>query len=49
MLVTAAQAINKRVSDEELNASFIIPSVFDSHVASDVAAAVAAAARPKSK
>ncbi|MHA7179319.1 malic enzyme-like NAD(P)-binding protein [Arthrobacter sp. MDB2-24] len=44
MLVAAAQAIAARVSESELNASFIIPSVFDPHVAADVAAAVAAAA-----
>ena len=43
MLVAAATAISNRVSDEELNASFIIPSVFDPHVAADVAAAVVAA------
>lgn len=44
MLVAAATAIADRVDSSELNASFIIPSVFDPHVASDVAAAVAAAA-----
>ena len=44
MLVAAAHAIADRVSDDELNASFIIPSVFDPLVASEVAAAVAAAA-----
>ncbi|GHG51797.1 malate dehydrogenase [Sinomonas cellulolyticus] len=44
MLVAAAQAIAARVSDEELNPSFIIPSVFDAHVAQDVAAAIVAAA-----
>jgi len=47
MLVAAAHAIADRVSGEELNASFIIPSVFDPHVASDVAAAVASAAAAK--
>jgi malate dehydrogenase (oxaloacetate-decarboxylating) len=47
MLVAAAHAIADRVSAEELNASFIIPSVFDPHVASDVAAAVASAAAAK--
>jgi malate dehydrogenase (oxaloacetate-decarboxylating) len=45
MLVAAAEAIANRVDDDELNASFIIPSVFDPYVAADVAAAVAAAAR----
>jgi malate dehydrogenase (oxaloacetate-decarboxylating) len=32
------------VADDELNASYIITSVFDPHVAADVAAAVAGAA-----
>lgn len=49
MLVAAAEAIAARVDDEELNASFIIPSVFDPHVAADVAAAVAAAAVSESQ
>ncbi|EMY33385.1 malate dehydrogenase (oxaloacetate-decarboxylating) [Arthrobacter crystallopoietes BAB-32] len=44
MLVAAATAIARRVSDEELNPSFIIPSVFDPHVAADVASAVVNAA-----
>ncbi|ALE05797.1 malate dehydrogenase [Arthrobacter sp. ERGS1:01] len=44
MLVAAAEAIANRVDDSELNASYIIPSVFDPHVAGDVASAVAAAA-----
>ncbi|MCU6482572.1 NAD-dependent malic enzyme, partial [Arthrobacter sp. A2-55] len=44
MLVAAAVAIANRVDDSELNASFIIPSVFDPHVAADVASAVANAA-----
>ncbi len=44
MLVAAAEAIANRVADDELNASYIIPSVFDPHVAADVASAVAAAA-----
>ncbi|WP_343319455.1 NAD-dependent malic enzyme [Arthrobacter sp. TMP15] len=44
MLVAAATAIAERVDESELNASFIIPSVFDPHVAGDVAAAVASAA-----
>jgi len=43
MLVAAATAISERVSAEELNASFIIPSVFDPQVAAAVAAAVVAA------
>ena len=37
MLVAAAEAIANRVADDELNASYIIPSVFDPHVAADVA------------
>ena len=44
MLVAASTAIANRVDASELNASFVIPSVFDPHVATDVAAAVAAAA-----
>jgi malate dehydrogenase (oxaloacetate-decarboxylating) len=44
MLVAAASAIANRVDASELNASYIIPSVFDPHVAGDVASAVAAAA-----
>ncbi|MBG6183156.1 malate dehydrogenase (oxaloacetate-decarboxylating) [Arthrobacter sp. CAN_A214] len=44
MLVAAARAIAARVGDDELNPSFIVPSVFDPHVAADVAAAVRAAA-----
>src|SRR6478735_12143084 len=44
MLVAAAEAIANRVADDELNASYIVPSVFDPHVAADVAAAVVAAA-----
>jgi len=49
MLVAAAEAIANRVASDELNASFIIPSVFDPHVAADVAAAVAAAAQENSQ
>ncbi|OZB83325.1 MAG: NAD-dependent malic enzyme, partial [Microbacterium sp. 14-71-5] len=40
MLVAAAQAIAERVGDDELNASFIIPSVFDPLVAGAVAEAI---------
>ncbi len=40
MLVAAAQAIADRVGDDELNASFIIPSVFDPLVAGAVAEAI---------
>ncbi|WP_372697668.1 NAD-dependent malic enzyme [Arthrobacter sp. JSM 101049] len=49
MLVAAAEAIAARVAPEELNPGYIIPSVFDPHVAADVAAAVAAAARNSTK
>lgn len=47
MLVAAANAIAARVSDAELNPGFIVPNVFDPHVASDVAAAVVAAVSKK--
>ena len=40
MLVLAAEAISSCVSDEQLNANFIVPSVFDLNVVSKVAAAV---------
>ncbi len=44
MLLAAADAIADVVSPEQLNASFIVPSVFDDRVAKAVAAAVAGAA-----
>ena len=44
VLVAAANAIADVVTDENLNAAYIIPSVFDDGVAPAVAAAVAAAA-----
>jgi malate dehydrogenase (oxaloacetate-decarboxylating) len=44
MMVAAATAIADAVSPEELNASYIVPSVFDPMVAPAVAAAVKAAA-----
>src|SRR5699024_3504987 len=44
MLLAAADAIAARVGEAELNPGFIIPSVFDPQVASEVAAAVARAA-----
>jgi malate dehydrogenase (oxaloacetate-decarboxylating) len=44
MLMAAATAIADVVAEDRLNASFIIPSVFDSHVAPAVAEAVRAAA-----
>ncbi len=40
MLLRAAEALARIVSDEELNASFIIPSVFHPDVAKRVAAAI---------
>ena len=40
MLVSAAEAIADCVSSEQLNANFIIPSVFDPRIATNVAAAV---------
>ena len=40
MLVLAAEAISSCVSDEQLNANFIVPSVFDLNVVTKVAAAV---------
>jgi malate dehydrogenase (oxaloacetate-decarboxylating) len=40
LLVAAAEAIADCVSESQLNASFIVPSVFDAQVVSKVAAAV---------
>ena len=40
MLVLAAEAISSCVSDEQLNANFIVPSVFDLNVVTKVAASV---------
>jgi len=45
MLIAAAKAIADVVTAEELNPSFIVPSVFDSKVAPAVAAAVSSVAR----
>jgi malate dehydrogenase (oxaloacetate-decarboxylating) len=44
MLVAAAKAIASCVTTEQLNANFIIPSVFDPHVVTKVAEAVRSAA-----
>jgi malate dehydrogenase (oxaloacetate-decarboxylating) len=44
MLLRAAQALAGCVSDEQLNASYIVPSVFDPAVPKAVAEAVRAAA-----
>ncbi|MFN3545804.1 MAG: malic enzyme-like NAD(P)-binding protein, partial [Thiobacillus sp.] len=40
MLIRAAEAIARVVTDEELNATFIIPSVFDTEVPKRVAEAI---------
>jgi malate dehydrogenase (oxaloacetate-decarboxylating) len=40
MLVAAAEAIASCVADDQLNANFIVPSVFDQNVVQKVAAAV---------
>jgi malate dehydrogenase (oxaloacetate-decarboxylating) len=45
LLVAAADAIASCVATEQLNANFIIPSVFDPQVAKKVAAAVKEAAK----
>jgi malate dehydrogenase (oxaloacetate-decarboxylating) len=45
MLVLAAEAISSCVSDEQLNANFIVPSVFDLNVVQKVAAAVKQSSR----
>ena len=44
MLVAAAHAISECVSSDQLNANFIVPSVFDPRVVTSVAAAVRASA-----
>ena len=44
MLVAAANAISDCVSSDQLNANFIVPSVFDARVVPSVAAAVRASA-----
>jgi len=46
MLLRAAEAIARVVTDEELNPSFIIPSVFHPDVHKAVAAAVVEPADP---
>jgi malate dehydrogenase (oxaloacetate-decarboxylating) len=43
-MIAAAIAIADRVDDDELNANYIVPSVFDTTVAPAVAAAVRATA-----
>jgi malate dehydrogenase (oxaloacetate-decarboxylating) len=49
LLVAAAEAIAGTVSEEELNANYIIPSVFHAEVHTAVAAAVRSAAEASSK
>jgi malate dehydrogenase (oxaloacetate-decarboxylating) len=46
MMIAAATAIADTVAADELNANYIVPSVFDSSVAPAVAAAVRAAVAP---
>jgi len=46
MLVNAAEAIADVVTSDQLNASYIVPSVFDEKVAPAVARAIVAAAHP---
>jgi malate dehydrogenase (oxaloacetate-decarboxylating) len=45
MLLSAANALAQCVSDDALNATYIVPSVFDPAVPAAVAAAVRAAAK----
>ena len=45
MKMAAAKALADLISDEELNADYIIPAAFDKRVGPAVAAAVAQAAR----
>ena len=40
MLVAAADAISSCVSSDQLNANFIVPSVFDTQVVTKVAEAI---------
>jgi malate dehydrogenase (oxaloacetate-decarboxylating) len=48
MMIAAATAIADAVRPDELNATYIVPSVFDPQVAPAVAAAVRAVAVPRS-
>ena len=45
MLVAAATAISSCVTSDQLNANFIVPSVFDAQVVTKVADAVKLAGR----
>jgi malate dehydrogenase (oxaloacetate-decarboxylating) len=49
MLLRAASALASCVSDEQLNAAYIVPSVFDPTVPTAVAEAVRQAARPSAR
>ncbi|MEO6500845.1 MAG: NAD-dependent malic enzyme [Jatrophihabitantaceae bacterium] len=49
MLLRAASALAHCVSDEQLNAAYIVPSVFDPAVPKAVAAAVRDAAKPRER
>ncbi|MDQ1739609.1 MAG: hypothetical protein QOE53_1261, partial [Pseudonocardiales bacterium] len=49
MLLRAAAALAHCVSDEQLNAAYIVPSVFDPAVPKAVAAAVREAAKPRQR
>jgi malate dehydrogenase (oxaloacetate-decarboxylating) len=49
MLIAAAKAIADTVKPDELNPSYIVPSVFDATVAPAVAAAVRAVAAPEAR
>jgi malate dehydrogenase (oxaloacetate-decarboxylating) len=49
MLLRAATALAHCVSDDQLNAAYIVPSVFDEAVPKAVAAAVVAASRPRAQ
>lgn len=49
MLVAAAAAISRCVADDELNDSYIVPSVFDREVAREVAEAIVAASGADAK
>jgi malate dehydrogenase (oxaloacetate-decarboxylating) len=49
MLLRAASALALCVSDDQLNAAYIVPSVFDPSVPTAVAAAVREAAKPRQR
>ena len=49
MLLSAARALAGCVSDEQLNATYVVPSVFDPAVAQAVAAAVREAAESSAR